>query len=197
MSWRSCTPTAFCVGRPPAPEPALTDPAARDEPVVRLLELVAVHRIVEKVREVREEIEVVADPVRADLRAHVLASALPLDRPAVAVGVAAVGLVDCAKPVDASRRDRARRNLIGRIPGPAVSHAGHGEPIQRVTPAETDHTVELAEIVGVQPRPVIPLHLHSREQGAAADRDDAAASARPKPSSPPPIRTSGRVRLLV
>ena len=45
----------------------MLDLGAGDEPVIDLVELIAVHRIVEEEGEVREQIEVVADAVGDDL----------------------------------------------------------------------------------------------------------------------------------
>ena len=65
-SFRNCTPIVFCVGRPrPPPDAAVAEPGAAHEAVIRLLELIAVHRVVEEVGEVREEVEVVLEAVGA------------------------------------------------------------------------------------------------------------------------------------
>ena len=81
--------------------------------VIGLLELIAVHRVVEEEGEVREQVEVVADAVGGDLGGGVAARPLPLDRAAVAVGVAAVGRIDRAEAADESRR-RPRAAAPGR-----------------------------------------------------------------------------------
>src|SRR5262249_30711804 len=72
----------------PMADTAMADFPSRDEPVIGLVELVAVDRIVQKICEVGKQIEIVPDAVRRDLRRRVVARALPLERTAVTIGVA-------------------------------------------------------------------------------------------------------------
>ena len=80
--------------------------------MVRLVKLIAALGIVQQEREVREEIEIVRDAVRAQFRGGVAARALPLDRPAVAIGIAAVSGIEGSKAADDALPDRADGYLI-------------------------------------------------------------------------------------
>src|SRR5262249_59839682 len=101
-------------------EPAIHRFAASDEPVVGLLELIAVLGIVEEEREVREEVHIVADAVSRDLRDRVAPRPLPLDRPAVAVRVATVARVERPAPAADASVNRALGHLVGRVPRAAI-----------------------------------------------------------------------------
>ena len=92
-SLRICAPKVFCTARPaPFRHASMRHPAAGDEAVIRLLDLIAVLRVVEVVREVREQIEVVAGEVSGDARGRVAiaARALPVSDQAVAIRMTAV-----------------------------------------------------------------------------------------------------------
>ena len=66
----------FCTGRLPQRALALLKrPHAGDEAVIDLLPLIAVHRVVQEEREVRDQVEVVAEAVGLDLL-----SVLPVPR---------------------------------------------------------------------------------------------------------------------
>ena len=95
---------------------------AGDEAVIDLLLLVAVDRIVEEEREVRDQVEVVAEAVGRDLGQRLVAAVLPLRADAVAIGVAAVGRVDRAEAVDQPVVDRALRRGFGGVPLAVVAH---------------------------------------------------------------------------
>jgi hypothetical protein len=99
---------------------------AGDEAMICLLDLVPVIRIVEVVGEIREQVEVVADPIRRDAsrRVAVAAASLPVAGPAATVRVAPVGRVDRSKPIDGRGRDHPLCDLIGRVPQAVIAHAG-------------------------------------------------------------------------
>ena len=72
--------------------------SAGHEPMVRLLDLIPAYRIVERVREVREEVEVVPESVSGDLGQRTTGPVLPIRRRAVPVRVPAVRGIDRSKP---------------------------------------------------------------------------------------------------
>jgi hypothetical protein len=86
-----------------------------------------------------------------------------------AVGVAAIGRVNSAKAIELPRRDRALRHLIGRIITVGIGHAGDGKTVQRGALRVTDQAVELARVVGIDPRPVIGAGFAGNEQRSIAD----------------------------
>ena len=106
---------------PPA-DAAVGESRAAHEAVIGLLELIAVLGVVEEIGEVREQVEVVLEAVGAERGAGVPIAALPLERGAVARRLAAIGRVDQAESADATVGHRARRDLIGRVPPPAITH---------------------------------------------------------------------------
>ena len=84
------------------------------------------NRVVEEVREVGKEVEVLTDAIGGDLRTRRSPRALPLERSAVAIAVAAIGWIDGAKATNRAARDGAFGNLIGGPPLAVVAHARHG-----------------------------------------------------------------------
>src|SRR6185295_10240804 len=108
----------------PASQPPVAHPGAADEAVVRLLELIPALGIVEEEREVREQIEVVAEAEAAHFDRRVVSRSLPFERAAVARRIAAVSVVEATEAIDEAFVDRAERNLIGGVPHRAIAHAG-------------------------------------------------------------------------
>src|SRR4030095_5517964 len=92
------------------------EPEDRPMPV-RLLDLVAVDRIVEEEGEVREEIQLVVLPVAMDAD-RLLAGDVPaeLGVAAESLGVAALAVVNSPEAVDQPRPHRAGRDLARREP---------------------------------------------------------------------------------
>src|SRR5262249_31680762 len=123
----------FVIG--PAADSSMRQLAAGDVAVIALLELVAVDWIVQEEGEVREEIQVGRAAVRRSLRRRGAARALPLDRPAVTVGVAAVAGIDGAEAVDRAGLDGALRHLVGGAPPARIAHAGERQAVDRVAAA--------------------------------------------------------------
>ena len=166
-----------------AAEPAVGGLAAGDEAMIRLFDLIAVDGIVQEVREVREEVEVVADAVDRDVGHGVAAAPLPLAGGAVAIRVAAVGRVDRAEPADDAVGDRRGRHLVGRIPPAVVSHRCQRQPVERVAARIADDPVQFLVVVGVRPRAVVVLRVERRQEAAAA--------------APPATRRRARGRTLL
>ena len=80
--------------------------------MVGLAKLIAVHRIVEEVCEVREQVQVVPDSVAHNLEGGITVRSLPLDGAAVAVCVAAVCRIQGAEAGDDPFVDRTLRDLV-------------------------------------------------------------------------------------
>ena len=150
----------------PATEPPVTQSCARDEAMIGLAELIAVLRVVEEVSEVGEQVQVVREAERRQLRARVVSRALPFERSAVAVRIAAIRRVDRPEPIERSIVYGARRNLVGRVPDAAVPHPREREAVLRVAAAVADEAVDLPEAVRLVPRPVVVLHFERGEQTA-------------------------------
>jgi hypothetical protein len=84
--------------------------------MVDLLSLISAYGIVEKEREVRDEIQVVAQPVRLNLAERVASPMLPVATDVVAIGLPAIGLVYRSEPIDETWVDGAlRRQRLNRI----------------------------------------------------------------------------------
>ncbi len=152
------------------------------------MELIAVHGIVEEVREVGKEIEVVADAVRDDFGRGIAMGLLPFDRSAVAVGIPAVGGVDGAEASNQTVRDGPLRDLVGRVPGRAIAHAGDRPPVERIALRESQDAVHFLVPIGHGPRSVIVFHLEGGQQVAGAQSrrrcDQGAPEALVSPADP-------------
>ena len=94
----------------------LPDRAPEHAALVALLELVAVHRVVEKISEVRGQAETVIQPVEVDLRVAEMAVARQPDPRRLTAEIR----VDVAEAPDQPAVDRALRHLVGRIPGRVI-----------------------------------------------------------------------------
>src|SRR4051794_35585429 len=137
--------------------------------MVRLMELITVDGVVQEIREVRKEIEIVGDAVRGDLRRRVAARALPLGGSAVAIAVAAVGRIDGTESIDEAVVDRPLWNLIGGVPPSRIGHAGYREPVHGIALAVAQERIHLAIVVGADPRSVVVLEVERGEQMSAPD----------------------------
>ena len=140
---------------------------------VLLLELVAVHRVVEKEGEVRKEVQPIVEEIAMDMGRAVRGAPSPLPGGAVAMGVAAVALIQSTEAPDEAAVHGAARYLIGGVPVPAVAHGGQIETIEGVAPAVAQHPVVAAVLVGMVPWTVVvedlegAEHLPGRERGRA------------------------------
>ena len=149
-------------------ETAMREPGAGDEAMVCLVELVAANGIVQEEGEVGEQVEVVADPVGRHARRGVSVRALPLQRSAVTVGVAAIRAIDRPESVDRPVGNRPVRYLVGGVPGPSISHPGDRESVERVALAVSEQTVDLSIAIGPFPRTIVVLELERPEHAAPA-----------------------------
>jgi hypothetical protein len=129
---------------------------------VRLLDLVAVDRVLEEVGEVREEIEPVAEHEAGHPRRRAARGPLRVGGKAVAVGLAPVRVVDVSESSDEPLVDRPLRHLVGRVPVGPVAHAREREAVPRVAEAVAQDAVDLPQVVGHLPRAVV---LHQFEPG--------------------------------
>ena len=184
--------------QPPA-DAAVGEARPAHEPVIGLLELIAVLGVVEEIGEVREQVEVVLEAVGAERGAGVPAATLPLDRRAVARRLSAISRIDQAKSPDASVCHRARRDLIGRVPRPAITHQRRRQAVARIAPRVANQPVELSQIVGLFPRAVAALEFERSEERAPADsrrRRDQHAAKGVVAAADPDDRTGERVRVV-
>ena len=134
--------------------------------IVVLMKLVTLGRVGQKVGEVIEQIEFAFDNIGVRLPrsgavgfGHSCGEREP-------VGVAAVGRVFLTEQPDLSGRDRPLRHLVRRIPFVRIRHAGDGEPVLRRALAVAHQAVDLAHIVGIDPRSVVRAGLARKQQRA-------------------------------
>src|SRR5215510_12048079 len=97
--------------------------AAEGAPI-ELGELVAIDRIVEKISEIVEELQVGSDHVGADVALTVLARLRPIARQAEAACGAAIGRIKRPETIDDTLVNRSLRHLVGSIPAIGIGHAG-------------------------------------------------------------------------
>ena len=94
-----------------APADSVGGAAAKRITTIGLLELIAIDGIIEKVSEVREQIEPIPDAIRGDTSHADGCRALPVPRKAVARRAAAERIIEAAKPVDAAPASTARTGI--------------------------------------------------------------------------------------
>ncbi len=150
------------------PQPPVREPATCRHPPFGLLELVPVVRVVQKVREIREELEAVAEEESRGANRRGASRALNLGRKTLAVRPAAVSRIDEPETGRQPARNRARRHLVGGVPVCPVPHAGQDESVAIVAAAEAQHAVDLAVPIGSDPRSVVLVQLDGAEQTAVA-----------------------------
>src|SRR5262249_54778533 len=102
-------------------------------------------------------------------RGSVAGGALPLERPAVAIAVAAISVVDAAEPPDEAAVEGAKRDLVGGVPLCPVAHSGYREAVDRVASAEPNDAVHFAIVVGALPGSVVVVHVERAEQMSVGD----------------------------
>src|SRR5258705_4247850 len=95
---------------------------SRHETVVQLVLLIAVHRIVEEEREVRDEIEIVGDAVRLHLGQHTARALLPFAAARVAVRMATISRINRSKAIDETGIDGTLRRRLRGVPATVVPH---------------------------------------------------------------------------
>jgi hypothetical protein len=149
--------------------PAAARRQAEHVALLGLLELVAVHRIVQEEREVRVQVQARLDRVGIELETAVGQPAFGLERQAVARGVAAVGRIDRAEAADQALIDRALRNLVGRVPVCRIRHRGERRTVAGLSDAVAQHAVDPVKLFRVLPRAVVVRGLERVEQVAVSD----------------------------
>ncbi|MGY4512463.1 hypothetical protein ACVIN2_005917 [Bradyrhizobium sp. USDA 3650] len=145
------------------------DVGAGHQAVIVLVELVAKHGIAKEIGEVVEEVELALHHIGVGFPRPHIVTLRDAGGEREAIGVAAVAWILRAEPVEQATRDRSLRHLISRIPFVRIGHAGDGYAIRRGTLAVANETVELADIVGIVPRPIIGADLAGDEQRAVAN----------------------------
>ena len=85
------------------------------------------------------------------------------------LAVAAGRVVERSETVECSVIDGAQRDLIGRIPGAAVSHAGDGKMIVLVALVVAGERIPALEILLSLPRAVVGIPLATQSQFSGTD----------------------------
>ena len=151
--------------------------AAVHPAVVVLLELVAIHRV-DGVGEVRDQVEVVVDRVDRGIPAPPVLARPQVERKAVAVRIAAGGLVDAAEAVDRAVVDGALRDLVGTVPAAVVAHRGQ-RPAAPVIPLTVFHyATGLLKVLRPVPRAIALRPVEPEQQCATATSGEAVPSTR-------------------
>ena len=110
------------------PLPFTESTSAHDVALLRLLELVSVVRV-GRIREVRKQIQRVADRVQVEFCRGVRLPALQIKLKAVTGTLTAVGWVEVAKPIQEARLHRPERDLVGALPFAMVPHERQGDVV--------------------------------------------------------------------
>ncbi len=152
--------------RVPAALPALREVEPADLAPVRLLELVAVDRVVQEVGEVRPQVEAVVDEIRVGGGRAGRIGARPLARERVARRPPAVGRVERPEPADQAGLQGAERHLVGGRPLAAVAHRRDRPSVREVAHRIGGHPVQLPVVLRHLPRPVVVEELARDEQVA-------------------------------
>src|SRR5690606_10869342 len=161
--------------------------SAKDAPVVALLELIAIDRIVEPIREIGEKLEVVVDRIGVGLQPPAAERLAPAAGDAEARSLAAERRVDRAKRREDPCVDRASRNLVCRAPVRIVCHERYVEASLVVAMRITHERVAPIEpFTDVGPRTVVAMRLHRVNEvtgrdgrTAGRERPEIAVLARP------------------
>ncbi len=145
---------------------------AENAAFIQLLKLVAIHRVIQKVGEVRPQLHFVVDDIGAPGGIAVLRLRVELSRQAGATGVATQSLVERTQFIDQSLIHGALGDLIGRIPVIVIVH-GRDAPlaVAVITTAEAKQAVQLLGIaVDIRPRSIEILTFDSGKELLARDR---------------------------
>src|SRR2546427_3005579 len=138
-----------------------------DDAPVDLLELVAVHRVVEKIGEVGEEAQPVIEDIRAQMTGGSRVAAMGLARERVAAGPPGVRRIDGAEAANQSLVDGSQGYLVGRVPVGVVRLGGQREAAKEIAVAVAHEAVGGPEAIGMIPRTVAAGKLTSIEQVSA------------------------------
>ena len=148
-------------------DPLPTQSAPEHQALVGLLELIAVHGIVEQVGKTRNQAEIVADDVKLPLVEPAAAAAVPPKGQAVTAGFAARSFIEQAKTIDEAGFDGPLRHLIGRQPSSVVKKRGQAETALRVAEAVTQEGFAAVVVIAPLPRAILVEKLDRRHQPAA------------------------------
>ncbi len=134
--------------------PRLACRRAHHRAVFALRELIALHRVVEKIGEIRDQRQLGADRVNIDVAVHVAVGLAPLAGQAVAARLSAIARIDGAEAVDQAALHGTLRDLVGRIPVGRVTHRRDVEAVAERTLRVAQHAVQLVKFLRVVPRAV-------------------------------------------
>src|SRR5690606_35653655 len=124
---------------------------------VPLADLIALERVVEEVREVGEQVEVVMDRVRVEPLTRVCPGTEIRRRDAEPAGLAAQRRIDRAQPLEEAVLHGAARDLIDRVPLVRVGHARDRQQAVSRTPGLSHEAAQLPEILRTLPWTVVQL----------------------------------------
>ena len=141
--------------------------AGRHAPV-GLGELVAVDRVVHRIRKIREQRQAVGDHIRAEPGRHVVRGLAPGARQAVALRLAAVAGIDGVEAAQATFPHGAQRNLVGGIPAGVVRHGRDVDTVVGIALTVAQHDIALAVAVRLRERAIVMLRFERVQQAAVA-----------------------------
>ena len=134
--------------------------------VVELLELVAIDRVVEKVGEVRKQLQAIVDRVEPAAHLRIAIARPERKRQHVAVRVAAAGRIDETVAVDPTVGDRTFGNLIAAGPAVVVGAEGQADPAVRRFAQPAQQPARGALVHRQLPGAVVDAVVDAGDQGA-------------------------------
>ena len=142
---------------------------AIDGAPVGLLELVALHRVVEKIGEVGKQVEAVADGIGIDLVAATVEVGIARRGQRIARRASAVGGVEGTEARDIAAIDGPLPDLVGGVPLAVVAHQRHVESIGLGSLRQFQHPVELLVTIRMVPRAIVADRLEGIQQVSVTD----------------------------
>src|SRR4051794_37306527 len=142
-----------------------------------LMELIAVERIVQEVREVVPEIERTLDGVEIKLRRPCLIRLRPAAGQRKPIGISSISRIERAVQADLAGSNCARWDLVGRIPLARIRHARDREAVLGSASAVAHYCIELTQVIRVIPRAVVGSRFSGDKQRAIADFGGGSAKA--------------------
>ena len=143
--------------------------AANGAPI-GLIDLIATRGVIEEVREVREQIQVVLHRECINGELALSLRSCPSHRQALTLRVAAEGGIDLSESSDRAGGHGARGNLVGGIPAVRVAQCQHGELVAGSRPGPTCQPAEFAQSLRLLPRAIVALGFAADKPPTAADR---------------------------